>query len=136
MYLYFFRESSGVNASFFGYEAPHLHAFAEHDHLKLSHGPENELDFGLSLISNDGGNDIPRETNSHGVCDVERSGGTNAEDLEIRMDLSDDLLHLVCLYVSLIVLRIHILLPLHSTLTKFFECAITDILLLMPEGFM
>ena len=54
MHLYFFRESSGVNASFFGYEAPHLHAFAEHDHLKLSHGPENELDFGLSLISNDG----------------------------------------------------------------------------------
>ncbi|XP_044969313.1 F-box/LRR-repeat protein 15 isoform X2 [Hordeum vulgare subsp. vulgare] len=91
----FGEESSGVNASFFGYEAPHLHSFAEHDQLRLLHGPENELDFGLSLISNDGGNDIPRETNNYGVCDVERSGGTNAEVLEIRMDLSDDLLHLI-----------------------------------------
>jgi hypothetical protein len=98
-----------VNAAFFGVEAPHLHAFSEHDHLKLSRCPENELDFGLSLFSNDGGNEIPMETNNQRVVNVEKLGGRNAEDTELRMDLSDDLLHLVRVNVLLIVF-LHILL--------------------------
>uniref|UniRef100_A0ACD5TPF6 Uncharacterized protein n=1 Tax=Avena sativa TaxID=4498 RepID=A0ACD5TPF6_AVESA len=56
---------------------------------------ENELEFGLSLFSNDGGNEIPRETNNQCVGDIENLGIRNAEDTEIRMDLSDDLLHLI-----------------------------------------
>jgi hypothetical protein len=91
-----------VNATLFGFEPPCLHAFSEHhDHPKLSHCLESELDFGLSLFSNDGGKDIPRETNNQRVGDVEKLGGKNAEDTEIRMDLSDDLLHLVRLDVLL-----------------------------------
>ncbi|KQJ96636.1 F-box/LRR-repeat protein 15 isoform X1 [Brachypodium distachyon] len=88
-------QHSGVNASFFGFEPPHLNAFAEHDHLKLSHCPENELDFGLSLFSNDGGNEIQRETNNQEAGGLEKSGDRNAEGVAIRMDLSDDLLHLI-----------------------------------------
>ncbi|CAM0957009.1 unnamed protein product [Alopecurus aequalis] len=94
-YGYESPQHSGVNTAFFGFEPPHLHAFSEHDHLKLSHCPKNELDFGLSLFSNDGGDEIPRETNNQNVGDVEKSGGRNTEDTEIRMDLSDDLLHLI-----------------------------------------
>ena len=63
-----------MNAAFFGFEPPHLHAFSEHDHPKLTHCPENELDFGLSLFSNDGGNEMPRDTNNQLVCDVEKLG--------------------------------------------------------------
>lgn len=89
-------QHSSVNATLFGFEPPCLHAFSEHhDHPKLSHCLESELDFGLSLFSNDGGKDIPRETNNQRVGDVEKLGGKNAEDTEIRMDLSDDLLHLI-----------------------------------------
>lgn len=93
--LPFCRESpqhSGVNASFFGLESTHFPGSDEHGHFKLSHCPENELDFGLSLFPNDGVNENPGDGN---VGDVEISGGENSEDVEIRMDLSDDLLHLV-----------------------------------------
>ena len=100
--MHFCSESpqhSGLNTAFFGFEPPHLRAFSEHDHLKLSKCPNNELDFGLSLFSNDGGNEIPSENNNQHAGDVEKLGGRNAEDTEIKMDLSDDLLHLVSLDV-------------------------------------
>ncbi|BAT10712.1 Os10g0396666 [Oryza sativa Japonica Group] len=84
-------QHSGVNASFFGLESTHFPGSDEHGHFKLSHCPENELDFGLSLFPNDGVNENPGDGN---VGDVEISGGENSEDVEIRMDLSDDLLHL------------------------------------------
>uniref|UniRef100_A0A0E0IRT4 F-box domain-containing protein n=1 Tax=Oryza nivara TaxID=4536 RepID=A0A0E0IRT4_ORYNI len=85
-------QHSGVNASFFGLESTHFPGSDEHGHFKLSHCPENELDFGLSLFPNDGVNENPGDGN---VGDVEISGGENSEDVEIRMDLSDDLLHLI-----------------------------------------
>jgi len=64
-------------------------------HLKLSRFPEHELEFGLSLFPNDG-SESPRDANNEQVDNAENSGGRNSEDVGIRMDLSDDLLHLVC----------------------------------------
>lgn len=48
----------------------------------------------LSLFSNDDGDGRPRECNDGGGADG--GGGRNIEDVEVRMDLTDDLLHLVC----------------------------------------
>jgi len=53
------------------------------------------LEFGLSLFRNDGGSESPRNANNELVDDVENSGGRNSEEVGIKMDLSDDLLHLV-----------------------------------------
>ncbi|KAF0893911.1 hypothetical protein E2562_031444 [Oryza meyeriana var. granulata] len=85
-------QHSGVNASFFGLESTNFHGSNEHGHFKLSCCPENELNFGLSLFPNDGVHENPRDVN---IADVENSDGKNSEDVEIRMDLSDDLLHLI-----------------------------------------
>jgi len=53
------------------------------------------LEFGLSLFRNDGGSESPRNANNELVDDAENSGGRNSEEVGIKMDLSDDLLHLV-----------------------------------------
>ncbi|KAG1342646.1 F-box/LRR-repeat protein 15 [Cocos nucifera] len=47
----------------------------------------------LSLSSNDDGDGRPRESNDGGGADG--GGGRNIEDVEVRMDLTDDLLHLI-----------------------------------------
>jgi hypothetical protein len=52
------------------------------------------LEFGLSLFPNDGGSESSRDANNE-LVDAENSGGRNSEDVGIKMDLSDDLLHLV-----------------------------------------
>uniref|UniRef100_A0A0D9XJD5 F-box domain-containing protein n=1 Tax=Leersia perrieri TaxID=77586 RepID=A0A0D9XJD5_9ORYZ len=83
---------SGVNAPFFGLESTHFPGSDEHGHFKLLSCQENELDFVLSLFPNNGVHENPRDVN---VGDVENSDGGNSEDVEIRMDLSDDLLHLI-----------------------------------------
>ena len=77
----------------------------EHVHFKLSCFPEHDLEFGLSLFPNDGGSESARNANNELVDDAENSGGRNSEEVGIKMDLSDDLLHLVwpeflfpCLY--------------------------------------
>jgi hypothetical protein len=64
-------------------------------HLKLSCLPEHELEFGLSLFPNDGSESL-RDANNEIVDDAENPGERNSEGVGIRMDLSDDLLHLVC----------------------------------------
>lgn len=96
----FCRESpqhSGVNATSFGSDSSLLPISVEHMHFKLLHNPDHALEFGLSLIPNDGGNESPRNaTNKRDDTDAEKSGGSNSEDAGIKMDLSDDLLHLVC----------------------------------------
>ena len=63
------------------------------------------MEFGLSLFPNDGGSESTRNANNELVDDAENSGGRNSEEVGIKMDLSDDLLHLVwpeflfpCLY--------------------------------------
>ncbi|KAL6642953.1 hypothetical protein ACP70R_021134 [Stipagrostis hirtigluma subsp. patula] len=91
------RESSqhsGGNASSFSSESPFLPVSDEHVRFNLSHLPEHEFDFGLSLCPNDGGDQSPNDVNNERV-DIEKSGGRNSEDAGIRMDLSDDLLHLI-----------------------------------------
>ena len=67
----------------------------EHVHFKLSRFPEHDLEFGLSLFPNDGGSESARNANNELVDDAENSGGRNSEEVGIKMDLSDDLLHLV-----------------------------------------
>nr|XP_029123787.1 F-box/LRR-repeat protein 15 isoform X3 [Elaeis guineensis] len=47
----------------------------------------------LSLSSNDDGDGRPRESNDGGGADG--GGSRNIEDVEVRMDLTDDLLHLI-----------------------------------------
>jgi hypothetical protein len=94
-FIFFCRESpqhSGAIA--FGSESPFLPISDEHAHFKLSRFPEHELEFGLSLFPNDGGSESSRDANNE-LVDAENSGGRNSEDVGIKMDLSDDLLHLV-----------------------------------------
>ncbi|ONM06638.1 F-box/LRR-repeat protein 15 isoform X2 [Zea mays] len=55
---------------------------------------EHELEFGLSLFANDG-SESPRDANNEQVDDAENSGGRNSVDVGIRMDLSDDFLHMI-----------------------------------------
>ncbi|XP_066385851.1 F-box/LRR-repeat protein 15-like isoform X3 [Miscanthus floridulus] len=85
---------SGANATPFGFESSFLPISDECVHLKLSRFPEHELEFGLSLFPNDG-SESPRDANNEQVDNAENSGGRNSEDVGIRMDLSDDLLHLI-----------------------------------------
>ncbi|XP_002464671.2 F-box/LRR-repeat protein 15 [Sorghum bicolor] len=85
---------SGASATPFGSESSFLPISEECVHLKLSRFPEHELEFGLSLFPNDG-SESPRDANNEKVDDAENSGGRNSEDVGIRMDLSDDLLHLI-----------------------------------------
>lgn len=82
-------------ASAFGSESPFLPISDEHAHFKQSRSPEHELEFGLSLFPNDGGSESSRDANNELVDDAENSGGRNSEDVGIKMDLSDDLLHLI-----------------------------------------
>ncbi|KAG8091312.1 hypothetical protein GUJ93_ZPchr0012g20512 [Zizania palustris] len=70
---------------------PKVHGFSE----ESPQHSENELDCVLSLFPNDGVTENQRDGNNERVGDVENSGGRNSEDVEIRMDLSDDLLHLI-----------------------------------------
>ncbi|ONM06645.1 F-box/LRR-repeat protein 15 [Zea mays] len=62
--------------------------------ILLSRFPEHELEFGLSLFANDG-SESPRDANNEQVDDAENSGGRNSVDVGIRMDLSDDFLHMI-----------------------------------------
>ncbi|KAL6883720.1 hypothetical protein ACP4OV_011134 [Aristida adscensionis] len=85
-------QHAGGNASSFGSESPFL-PVSDELRFNLSQVHEHELEFGLSLFPN-GGNESPEDVNNERV-DVEKSGGSNSEDVGIRMDLSDDLLHLI-----------------------------------------
>ncbi|OEL28846.1 F-box/LRR-repeat protein 15 [Dichanthelium oligosanthes] len=85
----------GASAAPFGFESPFLSISDEHVHFKLSHFPEHELEFGLSLFPNDGGGESPRDANNEQIDGAENSGGRNSEDVGIKMDFSDDLLHLI-----------------------------------------
>ncbi|CAN6299529.1 unnamed protein product [Urochloa humidicola] len=82
-------------ASAFVSESPFLPISDENVNFKLSCFPEHELEFGLSLFPNDGGSDSSRDANNELVADTENSSGRNPEDVGIKMDLSDDLLHLI-----------------------------------------
>ncbi|XP_062200291.1 F-box/LRR-repeat protein 15-like [Phragmites australis] len=88
-------QHSGVNDTSFSSESPFLPISDEHVHFNLSRCPEHELEFGLSLFPNDGSGESPRDAPNERVDDIEKSGGRNSEDVGIRMDLSDDLLHLI-----------------------------------------
>ncbi|ONM06644.1 F-box/LRR-repeat protein 15 [Zea mays] len=85
---------SGASATPFGSESSFLPISDECVHLKLSRFPEHELEFGLSLFANDG-SESPRDANNEQVDDAENSGGRNSVDVGIRMDLSDDFLHMI-----------------------------------------
>ncbi|XP_062205030.1 F-box/LRR-repeat protein 15-like isoform X2 [Phragmites australis] len=87
-------QHSGANASSFGSESPFLPVSRERVHFNLSRCPEHELEFGLSLFPKDDGNESSRDAKNERVNHAEKSGGRNSEDVGIRMDLSDDLLHL------------------------------------------
>ncbi|XP_062205035.1 F-box/LRR-repeat protein 15-like isoform X6 [Phragmites australis] len=88
-------QHSGANASSFGSESPFLPVSRERVHFNLSRCPEHELEFGLSLFPKDDGNESSRDAKNERVNHAEKSGGRNSEDVGIRMDLSDDLLHLI-----------------------------------------
>ncbi|KAJ1257041.1 hypothetical protein BS78_K228700 [Paspalum vaginatum] len=88
-------QQSGGSATPLGSESPFLPVPDEHVHFKLSRFPEHELEFGLSLFPNDGDGENQRDDNNEQVDDAENSGGRDSEDVGIRMDLSDDLLHLI-----------------------------------------
>ncbi|AQK65583.1 F-box/LRR-repeat protein 15 [Zea mays] len=85
---------SGASATPFDSKLTFLPISDECVHLKLSCLPEHELEFGLSLFPNDGSESL-RDANNEIVDDAENPGERNSEGVGIRMDLSDDLLHLI-----------------------------------------
>ncbi|KAF8720451.1 hypothetical protein HU200_023694 [Digitaria exilis] len=87
-------QHSGSSATRFGSESSFLPIPDENVHFKMSRFPEHELEFGLSLFPNDGGSESPKGANNE-LIDAENSGGINSEDVGIKMDFSDDLLHLI-----------------------------------------
>nr|CAB3494824.1 unnamed protein product [Digitaria exilis] len=84
----------GSSATPFGSESSFLPIPDENVHFKMSRFPEHELEFGLSLFPNDGGSESPKGVNNE-LIDAENSGGINSDDVGIKMDFSDDLLHLI-----------------------------------------
>ncbi|XP_072990666.1 F-box/LRR-repeat protein 15 [Typha latifolia] len=84
-----------TDASSSGAEASALLNAGEHNAQSSSVLSENEMAYYLSLFSNDGYDKKPRDATDGGGADGNSSGSRNVEDIEIRMDLSDDLLHLI-----------------------------------------
>lgn len=54
----------------------------------------------LSLFQNDDGGGKSSVSNDDRDTDGDISGSRSVEDVEVRMDLSDDLLHQVCSYYT------------------------------------
>lgn len=82
----------------------------------ISQGSSNSSNNGLfdhNFILNDGSDGNPFDGN--GGMDEKYEGGLKAEDFEIRMDLTDDLLHMVCSlnhFASILVTKISHIVPL------------------------
>jgi hypothetical protein len=94
------------------------------------------VDFGLSLFSNNGGRESLRNATNKRDDDVEKPDERNSEDIGIKMDLSDDLLHLVCYTLLVVINFLYVQRKLDSECTNFLDLSFADILLLGPEGFM
>jgi hypothetical protein len=75
----------------------------EHNHYKLLRCSEHEVDFGLPLFPNNGRNDSLRNTTKKRDDDVEKPDERSSEDIGIKMDFSDDLLHLVCCTILFVI---------------------------------